>query len=42
MAAVIANIDADTSLVPRGAYILDSLGKIYKNRLFEGKTPVLL
>jgi len=34
--ATIAEIDQQTSLVPRGAFVLDPTGRVNVNRSFEG------
>jgi len=36
LAAVIADIDHDIKIVPRGAYVQSPNGKIYENRSFGG------
>lgn len=37
LAAVIANIDQDVRIVPRGAFVKAPTGRVYQNRSFEGK-----
>ena len=36
LAAVIADIDADVRIVPRGSYVKTPTGQVYQNRSFEG------
>jgi len=36
LAAVVASIDQEVSVVPRGAYIKNPLGGVRMNRSFEG------
>lgn len=36
LAAVVARIDADTSVVPRGAFLVDQADNVYQNARFEG------
>lgn len=36
LAAVIADIDVDVRIVPRGAYVKTPTGQVYRNRSFEG------
>ncbi len=36
MASVIAEIDRDVTIVPRGAYIKTPTNQVYQNRSFEG------
>lgn len=36
LSAVIADIDSDVRIVPRGAYVKSPTGQVYKNRSFEG------
>jgi radial spoke head protein 9 len=38
LAAVIADIDNDVMIVPRGAYVRSPNGNVYENRSFEGLT----
>jgi len=38
LAAVIADIDADVRIVPRGSYVKTPTGQVYQNRSFEGLT----
>jgi len=36
LSAVIAEIDSDVRIVPRGSYVRSPTGQVYKNRSFEG------
>lgn len=36
LAAVVARIDEETALVPRGAFVKTALGEITLNRSFKG------
>ena len=38
LAAVLAEIDHDVRIVPRGSYVRTPTGQVYENRSFEGKT----
>jgi len=38
LAAVIAEIDQDVRIVPRGAFVQSPTGQVYKNRSFDGLT----
>jgi len=38
--ATIAEIDEQTSLVPRGAFILEPTGHVNINRCFEGRSQI--
>ena len=37
--ATIADIDEQTSLIPRGAFVLEPTGRVIINRCFEGNRP---
>ena len=37
LAAVVARIDEDTAVVPRGAYIRTPLGEVVLNKSFQGE-----
>ena len=41
LAAVLADIDNEVRIVPRGAYVKTPTGQVYENRSFEGMLPLL-
>jgi len=42
LVAVIADIDHDVKIVPRGAFVQSNNGQIYENRSFAGTLVFLL
>ena len=38
LSAVLAEIDNEVRIVPRGAYVKTPTGQVYENRSFEGKS----